>query len=192
LRSRSTVTCSTDLGGGFFFTSHGHEQLIHRPKPGPDNATPSGNGVAAWALNRLSFLTGEARFAAPVEGTIGLFWPQVERHPSGFGSLLMALEEQLEPPRTVIMCGAARALASWRDVLDPAFAPRTLALYIPAATPGLPPVLAKPASEEVNAWVCEGVTCLPPIVSRDQLRGTLELSKMPPSPIATPPSRSAS
>jgi len=179
-------------GGGFFFTSHGHEQLIHRPKPGPDNATPSGNGVAAWALNRLSFLTGEARFAAPVEGTIGLFWPQVERHPSGFGSLLMALEEQLEPPRTVIMCGAARALASWRDVLDPAFAPRTLALYIPAATPGLPPVLAKPASEEVNAWVCEGVTCLPPIVSRDQLRGTLELSKMPPSPIATPPSRSAS
>jgi len=178
-------------GGGFFFTSHGHEQLIHRPKPGPDNATPSGNGVAAWALNRLSFLTGEARFAAPVEATIGLFWPQVERHPSGFGSVLMALEERLEPPRTVIMCGATSALDSWRDVLDPAFAPGTLALYIPAGTTGLPPVLAKPASDEVNAWVCEGVTCLPPIVSREQLRGTLELSKMPPSPIASPPSRSA-
>jgi hypothetical protein len=178
-------------GGGFFFTSHGHEQLIHRPKPGPDNATPSGNGVAAWALNRLSFLTGEARFAAPVEATIGLFWPQVERHPSGFGSVLMALEERLEPPRTVIMCGATSALDSWRDVLDPAFAPGTLALYIPVGTTGLPPVLAKPASDEVNAWVCEGVTCLPPIVSREQLRGTLELSKMPPSPIASPPSRSA-
>jgi len=178
-------------GGGFFFTSHGHEQLIHRPKPGPDNATPSGNGVAAWALNRLSFLTGEARFAAPVEATIGLFWPQVERHPSGFGSVLMALEERLEPPRTVIMCGATSALDPWRDVLDPAFAPGTLALYIPVGTTGLPPVLAKPASDEVNAWVCEGVTCLPPIVSREQLRGTLELSKMPPSPIASPPSRSA-
>jgi uncharacterized protein YyaL (SSP411 family) len=45
--------------GGFFFTSHAHERLIHRPKPGPDNATPSGNAVAAWALNRLSFFTGE-------------------------------------------------------------------------------------------------------------------------------------
>src|ERR1019366_9225275 len=32
--------------GGFFFTSHDHEQLIHRPKPGYDSATPSGNGVA--------------------------------------------------------------------------------------------------------------------------------------------------
>jgi hypothetical protein len=103
----------------------------------------------------------------------------------------MALEERLEPPRTVIMCGATSALDSWRDVLDPAFAPGTLALYIPAGTTGLPPVLAKPASDEVNAWVCEGVTCLPPIVSREQLRGTLELSKMPPSPIASPPSRSA-
>ncbi|MFZ2525627.1 MAG: thioredoxin domain-containing protein, partial [Candidatus Ferrigenium altingense] len=31
--------------GGFFFTSHDHEKLIHRPKPGHDNATPSGNGI---------------------------------------------------------------------------------------------------------------------------------------------------
>ena len=35
--------------GGFFFTSHDHEQLIQRPKPPHDNATPSGNAVAAWA-----------------------------------------------------------------------------------------------------------------------------------------------
>ena len=47
--------------GGFFFTSHDHERLIQRPKPGHDNATPSGNGVASWALNRLSFLSGESR-----------------------------------------------------------------------------------------------------------------------------------
>ena len=33
--------------GGFFFTSHDHEKLILRNKPGHDNATPSGNGVAA-------------------------------------------------------------------------------------------------------------------------------------------------
>ena len=36
--------------GGFYFTGRDHEQLIHRPKPGHDNATPSGNGVAAYAL----------------------------------------------------------------------------------------------------------------------------------------------
>ncbi|MBM3346125.1 MAG: thioredoxin domain-containing protein, partial [Betaproteobacteria bacterium] len=38
------------LRGGFYFTSHDHEVLFHRGKPGHDNATPSGNGVAALAL----------------------------------------------------------------------------------------------------------------------------------------------
>jgi len=41
--------------GGFFFTSHDHERLIHRPKPGYDNATPSGNGAAAFALQTPAF-----------------------------------------------------------------------------------------------------------------------------------------
>ena len=48
--------------GGFFFTSHDHEALITRPKPGYDNATPSGNGVAAYALQRLGHLLGEFRY----------------------------------------------------------------------------------------------------------------------------------
>ena len=34
---------------------------------------------------------------------------------------------------------------------------------IPAGIPGLPVVIDKPAATSVNAWVCRGVTCLPPI-----------------------------
>ncbi len=40
----------------------------------------------------------------------------------------------------------------------------------------LPPVLAKPAGAEVNAWVCEGVTCLAPI---DRLEDLLEQVSKP-------------
>ena len=36
--------------GGFFFVSHDHEQLLHRAKIGARNDTPSGNSVAAFAL----------------------------------------------------------------------------------------------------------------------------------------------
>ena len=54
--------------GGFFFTSHDHEQLILRPKPGHDNATPSGNGVAALALTRLGHLLGETRYLRAAGG----------------------------------------------------------------------------------------------------------------------------
>jgi len=164
--------------GGFFFTSHDHERLIQRPKPGPDNATPSGNAVAAWALNRLAFLTGETRLSDAAAGTVALFWRQMERQPAGFGTMLAALEEQLVPPRTVIVMGARDAFPPWRALLDQAHLPTTIALHIPAGTTGLPPVLAKPATDVVNAWVCEGVTCLPPVAAPEELRETLELPRI--------------
>ena len=165
--------------GGFFFTSHGHERLIQRFKNGPDNATPSGNGVAAWALNRLSLLTGELRFQEAASSTLALFWPQVQRQPSGFGSLLAALEEQLEPTRTLILRGAPERLEPWHELLDSAYLPTTMVLYIPAGARGVPPVLAKPVADEVAAWLCEGVTCLAPIGSVEELRAKLELPTMP-------------
>jgi uncharacterized protein YyaL (SSP411 family) len=135
--------------------------------------------VAAWALSRLSFLTGETRYADAAAGTVALFWPQAERQPAGFGTLLAALEEQLTPPRTVIVMGAREAFTPWRRMLDEAFAPTTLSLFIPAGTAGLPPVLAKPANDTVNAWVCEGVTCLQPVDSPEKLRETLGLPRIP-------------
>ncbi len=166
--------------GGFFFTSHGHEPLIARPKPGPDNATPSGNGIAAWALARLALLVGEPRYADAARDTLALFRPQLEAHPSAFGSLLAALEEQLEPTRTVIVTGADGDFGPWRELLDTACLPATIALFIPPGTAGLPEPLAKPAQPALAAWVCEGATCLPPVGSPDALRAALELPKMRP------------
>ena len=59
--------------GGFFFTSHDHEKLFHRTKPGHDNATPSGNGVAAQALIALGHLAAEPRYVDAAERTVRLF-----------------------------------------------------------------------------------------------------------------------
>ena len=179
-------------GGGFFFTAHDHEALIHRPKPGPDNATPSGNGVAAWTLHRLAFLTGDVRLSEAAAGTVALFHGHLERQASAFGTLLMALEEQLTPPRTVIVTGTAEAVAPWRALLEGEYLPATMALVIPPGAARLPPPLSKPPSAGVNAWVCEGVTCLPPIDSVDRLREALELSRITPreSPPFPPEPRS--
>ncbi|MGE5095542.1 MAG: thioredoxin domain-containing protein [Betaproteobacteria bacterium] len=166
-------------GGGFFFTAHAHETLIHRPKPGPDNATPSGNGVAAWALNRLAFLTGETRYSDAAAGTVALFLPQMQRQPSAYGSLLMALEELLAPPRTLIVRGARDAWGAWHALLDAAYLPTTTTLFVGIGAQPIPPVLAKPSGDRVNAWLCEGVTCLPPFESPAQLRESLDLPTMP-------------
>jgi hypothetical protein len=155
--------------GGFFFTSHDHERLIHRTKPGPDNATPSGNAVAALALQRLGHLTGENRYLAAAERTLQLFHPQMGRQPAGYATLAIALAEHLAPPQLVILRGAGPQADAWRDALARSFRPNRMVLAIAADAGGLPPVLDKPAGDPVNAWVCSGVSCLPPIKDMAEL-----------------------
>ena len=176
--------------GGFFFTSHGHEALIHRPKPGPDNATPSGNGVAAASLNRLAFATGETRYAEAARDTVELFFPAMRRHAASFGSLLGALEELLVPPRTLIVTGAGPEAGAWRDMLRTAYLPTTLVLHVGAPQAGLPEALAKPAAPGVQAWLCKGTECLPPFRDPAGLREALSLPRIAPSIAPDSPSRS--
>ena len=161
--------------GGFFFTSHDHEKLIHRPKPVHDSATPSGNGVTAFALQRLGHITGDARYLDAAAGTLRLFSPTLAQYPAGCASLLLALEEALEPPRIVVLRGPQAQLRAWRRTLDPMFLPSTLVLALGAEEVRLPAPLDKPlVPGAVNAWVCRGVTCLPPVSTPDALLGVLK------------------
>jgi uncharacterized protein YyaL (SSP411 family) len=159
--------------GGFFFVSHDHEKLIQRTKTGPDNATPSGNGIAAIALQRLGHLVGEPRYLAAAERALKLFYPLMERQPSACSSLLVALEEWLRPPQTVILRGPERDIIDWHRELAPEYRPDTMVVAIPSQAEGLPPALDKPATDNVNAWVCRGVTCLAPITDRATLKRTI-------------------
>ena len=161
--------------GGFFFTAREHERLIHRPKPGQDHATPSGNAVAAWALNRLSTLTGEARYAEAARRTLELFYPAMRHFPGGYATMAIALDESLAQPKTVVLRGEPQALASWQSALARLSITDTLALAIPDGMPGLPAPLDKPRRPgAVNAWLCRGVTCLEPIGDLQQLKEALK------------------
>jgi len=70
--------------GGFFFTSHDHEALITRPKPGFDNATPAGNGVAAFALQRLGHLLARARYLDASARCLRLFHAHLTQQPIAY------------------------------------------------------------------------------------------------------------
>jgi uncharacterized protein YyaL (SSP411 family) len=156
--------------GGFFFTSHDHEQLILRSKPGHENATPSGNGIAALALQRLGHLIGEPRYLATAERTVRLFYPAIERNASAFASLATALEETITPPQCVILRGPDAARTTWQRRLATAFRPNALIIAVPEDSPSLPAALDKPSARpEVTAWVCRGSACLPAIDRLDAL-----------------------
>ncbi len=124
--------------GGFFFTSHDHEQLILRPKPGHDNATPSGNGVAALALTRLGHLLGETRYLRAAEATVTLFYPSMTQHPAGFATLCTVLAEVLEPTQTVVLRGPSQPLREWQQALSRLYLPDTLTLALDSAVKALP------------------------------------------------------
>ncbi|PWB41060.1 MAG: thioredoxin domain-containing protein [Rhodocyclales bacterium] len=149
--------------GGFWFTSHDHEALIHRVKAGHDSAMPSGNGAAAFALQRLGHVTGETRFLEAADRTLRLYYPDMERQPGGFATLLAALDEAIAPPAIVVLRGPEDQLTEWKRKIAGHYWPWALTLGLPAQAGKLPPALNKPLKEGVNAWVCSGVKCLEPI-----------------------------
>ena len=151
--------------GGFFFTSHDHEQLFHRTKPGHDNATPSGNGVAAGALIALGHLCGEPSYVEAGERAVRLFAPALAQSPGGFSSLLAALEETRTPATTVMLVGDGAVCAAWQRALERVLRPEVRIFNVAGLT--LAPGLARGPVPDgaAAAWVCRGTQCLPPIGS---------------------------
>jgi uncharacterized protein YyaL (SSP411 family) len=164
----------TDSDGGFFFTSDDHETLIHRSKSFSDDATPAGNGIAAFALQRLGHLLGDSRYLAAAEKTLRAAAPVLEKYPQAHMSLLIALEELLNPPETIILRGEAAAIETWRRDLARLYAPRRVVLAVPTSTSNLPPALGdKPARGDAVAYVCKGSVCSVPLESFSALAAHL-------------------
>ena len=159
--------------GGFFFTADDHEQLMHRPKPYADDATPSGNGIAAFALQRLGFLLGETRYLDAAEKTLRSSWKSMDEYPHGHVSLLTALEEYTQHPEIVIIRGPSYEIARWRESAARLYAPRRLVFAIDADTADLPGTLAERKAEpgKTIAYRCTGSQCSLPLDSWEALAG---------------------
>ncbi len=163
-----------DRTAGGFFTSDDHEPLILRPTPGPDNATPSGNGIAALALTRLGHLLGEPRYLRAAQDTVRFFHPVMLRQPGSYSSLCIALEEMLEPTRVIVLRRPRDALRGWQQTLARKYLPDAMIFALDSTRSDLPGVLDKPAGKTVNAYLCRGVTCLAPIADVETLAANLE------------------
>jgi hypothetical protein len=149
--------------GGLFFTSHDHEQLILRPKPVHDQATPSGNGMAALVLGRLGHLLGESRYQEATERILRCFQTSLASQPGPMPTLLKALAESLVPPTIVVLRGPEAGLAEWMQQIAGYCPDHTLVCAIPNGVSNLPQALAKPERDTVTAYVCAGGNCLPEV-----------------------------
>ncbi|WP_018604525.1 thioredoxin domain-containing protein [Uliginosibacterium gangwonense] len=163
--------------GGFFFTADDERAPLVRFKPWHDAASPSGNGLAAQSLIRLGHLTGETRFLDAAKRTLDAFRPQMQTHPHSASSLVLALDDWLNPPETVLISGTnAEACKHWlRNLLKLPGHTRRMMLIIPTGkVSGLPASIQSALQMEVSAQVCKNHQCLPTFTQLASLIETLE------------------
>jgi uncharacterized protein len=165
--------------GGFFFTGKSHEELIVRSKDYFDNATPSGNSVAADVLLRLSLLTNNDDFKRRAVTVLRLIAETAGRYPAGFGRALSALDFHLGQPKEVVIVGTDNhdrthtlRAAVWRPYL-----PNKVVAEVPEERiPELDSLLAgrTPVNGAPAAYICEQYTCQQPITEPSELAAALQ------------------
>ena len=161
-----TLAHFADPAGGFFDTSDDHETLLHRPKDVQDNATPSGNSMAAHVLLRLGLLTGEGRYWDTAESMVAGVYEAMARYPSAFAHWLGAAAFLLGQPRELAVVGDPAAVDA-RALLDVALGSYRPDLVVAAGEERAAAVVPLLAGRErvdgrAAAYVCRRFVCLRP------------------------------
>lgn len=166
--------------GAFFFTGTSHEQLIVRSKDFLDNATPSGNSVAALALLKLTALTGNADYRRRATTVLRLIADQVKRYPSAFGWALCALDFYLSSPKEIAIVGAddPDAVNDLLRILWQTYLPNRViacATKTPDQAATVIPFLSRRTDAgKATAFVCHDGTCQIPATSPSEFALQLE------------------
>jgi uncharacterized protein YyaL (SSP411 family) len=172
--------CWDEAEGGFFFTGKSHETLIVRSKDYFDNATPSGNSVAAHLLLRLATLTGDEDLRRMATTVLRLVAQSMNRYPSGFGRALCASDFYLSSPLEIALVGdptssRTKSLkrALWgRYVPNKVVAPADAGADLGAQM--VPLLQDRTSVTEPTAYVCEQFACKTPVTSADEFGRLLD------------------
>jgi uncharacterized protein len=149
---------SVEQGGYYNTASDSSSDLLIRERSYIDNATPSTNGVAIANLVRLALLTENTEYLDRAEQGLQAFSGIVQKSPQACPSLLSALDWHRHA--TLV-----RTTAEQLHVLIPRYFPRT----VYQLTADLP--------EDSVGVVCQGLSCLEPAQSQEQLLEQLQQSQ---------------
>jgi uncharacterized protein YyaL (SSP411 family) len=155
---------SADL---FYDTRDDHESLLVRPRSIQDNATPSGNALAATALLQLAAYQGDGSMRDRAEKMLGEVQEVMSQYPTAFGQWLCALDLALYPIKEVAIIGdnEDEGTRSFTKALWQKYRPHVI-----SAVSAVPPSNEDPAllhnrpliDDSPTAYVCEGFVCQQP------------------------------
>lgn len=162
--------------GSFFFTAADAESLITRHKDTQDNATPSGSGMAAYALVRLGTLTGRSNLLNKAQQTLETMSGQLMKFAMASGQALMACDFVLGSPNQIVIAtghlnDTRRDAASALQSLHQIFLPNKVVIQLGQQTPQQPHsqwlediTSGKQHNESaISIFICQPTGCQPPI-----------------------------
>lgn len=152
-----------EKASGFFFYGVDGEELITRPKEIYDGAIPSGNSVAALALQKLADITENEEVRTMAEKLLDSFAGEVSHYAAGYTYFLMAVDYYLAEKIKVVVVGD-------KDLPDTkAMLQAMNHIFLPTVTVRFYDIHAQNTSNYkgtegiATAYLCKGVACQPPI-----------------------------
>ena len=172
----------TDPDWGFFDTQAQHDELILRPKDIQDNATPSGNSLAANALLLTAAYTAQIDWRDKAEKMCSAIQELAIRYPTVFAQWLCAIDLAVNPFCEIAILGNDQdsSMADLLHVVWSSYRPNAiLASAILPLSADMPPLLEQRTllDNQPTAFVCRNFACNLPVNRPEDLRQQLEAAQ---------------
>jgi uncharacterized protein YyaL (SSP411 family) len=169
----------SDPAGGFFNTRSDHETLLLRPKEIQDNATPSGNALAASALLWLNAYTGDDRGENTIKAAFSLVRNLIAKYPTSFAFWLQGLDFWLGPITqiAVLTPQSSKIQTDYLDEIMRDYHPRNVLAVSEGPPPEIAPALLKDRpilDNRTTVYVCRNFVCDLPVTTLDGVKKAMK------------------
>jgi len=156
-----------------------HEDLLFRPRDIQDNATPSGNSLAASALLLLAAYQGDGSYRSLAERNLSLVQSLAVKHPTAFSNWLCALDLALHDIFEVAIVAEPEdtRISSLVDIIWSSYRPNIIAaIGSPSHGDTIPALLNQRMLLDgaPTAYVCQNFTCLQPVTKPELFQQQLD------------------
>ncbi len=166
--------------GGFFYTSSDHEELITRTKDSQDNATPSGNGMAAYALLRLGRICSRTDIEEKAVATLEILSGQMAQHALASSQSLLAADFFTGPAWELVLVAGKDPASNEeaRRTVNSAFMPNRLIVTADVSTTESPVAALLhdrlAINDEPTLYICRQGACQNPVSGLAAIAGAVK------------------
>ena len=162
--------------GGFFSAESDPDRVFYRLKTGADQSIPSGNGVAAMNLLRLSSYRNRSEYKAMAEEVIRLYYNEAKSSPFNYASILSSSMFFLAGATEITIVGKIENESTKMMLrkIGEAYIPDILIFTVDESTgeyEGMPQ-FSKGKGQmngKVTVYVCKNFTCSLPITETGEI-----------------------